>query len=204
MDNHQQPSEERQVRVSQHKAQQAHQQVLAPPLHRAPPQAQHPLAPPQAHHPLLLPLLQNPFFHFPATTMVTKTTQITETHRSSNIVQVTQYSTEVLTVSPSTTSKSSTSSSSKSSSQTPIVSTKIEQTTAYSIKTVNGTQTQEIKTLYITQFTTQSTLDSTTGTTSFESASISNLRSQDASVAPTLSVSSSSTTDSPRPTRMHF
>ena len=66
MDNHQQPSEERQVRVSQHKAQQAHQQVLAPPLHRAPPQAQHPLAPPQAHHPLLLPLLQNPFFHFPS------------------------------------------------------------------------------------------------------------------------------------------
>lgn len=147
---------------------------------------------------------ESPSSTSPATTMVTKTTQITETHRSSNIVQVTQYSTEVLTVSPSTTSKSSTSSSSKSSSQTPIVSTKIEQTTAYSIKTVNGTQTQEIKTLYITQFTTQSTLDSTTGTTSFESASISNLRSQDASVAPTLSVPSSSTTDSPKTNKNAF
>ncbi|CAX45690.1 cell wall integrity and stress response subunit 4 precursor, putative [Candida dubliniensis CD36] len=125
----------------------------------------------------------------PPTTMVTKTTQVTETHRSSDVVQVTQYSTEVLTVSPSTTSKSK---STKSSSQTPIVSTKIEQTTAYSIKTVNGTQTQEIKTLYITQFTTQSTSDSTTSSTSFES--ISHLRSQDASTAPTSSAPSSSPT----------
>ncbi|CAI5757226.1 unnamed protein product [Candida verbasci] len=83
----------------------------------------------------------------PPTTLITRTTQVTQTHRSSDIVQVTEYTTEIVQASTS-------SSSSSSSSTTPpsvLISTTIEPSTVYSIMTVNGTQTQEVRTMYITR-----------------------------------------------------
>ena len=125
------------------------------------------------------------------TTLITRTTEITQTHLSNNIVKITEYFTETITPSKATSSSLSSSSSSLSSedesSESPLVSTKIEPSTIYSILTINGTQTQEVQTIFVTKTPTILNSDSTI----LETGSISNLRSQDASA--TLDQSSTST-----------
>ena len=119
------------------------------------------------------------------TTLVTRTTEITQTHLSNNIVKITEYYTATITPSPPSTSESPSSSSETEeeeelSSESPLISTKIEPSTIYSILTINGTQTQEIRTVFVTRTPTQ--VDDSTAS---ETDSTTRHRSQDASTVPT-------------------
>ncbi|KAI3403238.2 hypothetical protein KGF56_003973 [Candida oxycetoniae] len=84
----------------------------------------------------------------PPTTLVTQTTQVIELHSSKDVIKVTRY----LTVTASTSTRSTSSSSPTSASTIILVSTHIEPSTVYSIMTINGTQTQQVRTMYITQY----------------------------------------------------